>query len=163
VFAAIVNAFKTRYLLSYTPTGVAASGWHPLEVKLKGKAGTSRRAGATRGDAARRGRQHCRAGGPRRSACRFLNRDGGAVRPLRVAATAHQGAERCLLRLAHREHARPGIFGRYELRAAHGAGLITVRRQVFHREGNGHLRIVSCCGALVRAHQGVSRGRRACV
>jgi VWFA-related protein len=37
----ILGDFKSRYMLSYSPSGVAASGWHPLEVKLKrGKRGT---------------------------------------------------------------------------------------------------------------------------
>jgi hypothetical protein len=41
-FARIVGDFKSRYLLSYTPTGVSRAGWHPIEVKLKGKVGTVR-------------------------------------------------------------------------------------------------------------------------
>ncbi len=41
-FARIVGDFKSRYLLSFTPTGVPAGGWHPLEVKLKGRTGTIR-------------------------------------------------------------------------------------------------------------------------
>jgi Ca-activated chloride channel family protein len=41
-FARIVGDFKSRYLLSYTPTGVATKGWHPLTVKLKGRTGTVR-------------------------------------------------------------------------------------------------------------------------
>lgn len=41
-FARIVGDFKSRYLLSYTPTGVRAASWHPIEVKLKGKTGTIR-------------------------------------------------------------------------------------------------------------------------
>lgn len=42
VFARIVEAFRTRYLVTYTPTGVPASGWHPIEVKLKRAAGDVR-------------------------------------------------------------------------------------------------------------------------
>ena len=44
-FVQIVNEFRMRYLLSYTPTGVDAGGWHPIEVKLKGRRGrvTARR------------------------------------------------------------------------------------------------------------------------
>lgn len=44
-FVQIVNEFRTRYLITYTPAGVAAGGWHPLEVKLKGANGkvTARR------------------------------------------------------------------------------------------------------------------------
>jgi hypothetical protein len=33
-FRRIVDAFKTRYLLTFTPKGVRAEGWHPLEVTL---------------------------------------------------------------------------------------------------------------------------------
>jgi hypothetical protein len=35
----------SRYLITYTPRGVDARGWHPLEVKLKGRRGnvTARR------------------------------------------------------------------------------------------------------------------------
>ena len=39
VFARIVTEFRTRYLLTYTPRGVDAGGWHPIEVKLKTKKG----------------------------------------------------------------------------------------------------------------------------
>jgi hypothetical protein len=39
VFARVVGEFRTRYLLKYTPRGVEASGWHPLDVKLKNKKG----------------------------------------------------------------------------------------------------------------------------
>ena len=34
-FVQIVNEFRTRYLLTYTPTGVDVGGWHPIEVRLK--------------------------------------------------------------------------------------------------------------------------------
>ena len=34
-FRAIVEEFKNRYLLTYTPSGVPASGWHPLQVRVK--------------------------------------------------------------------------------------------------------------------------------
>ena len=34
-FAQIVEEFRSRYLLSYSPAGVPASGWHPIEVKLR--------------------------------------------------------------------------------------------------------------------------------
>jgi len=45
VFAKVVTEFRTRYLLTYTPQGVDGDGWHPIEVKLKGKKGriTARR------------------------------------------------------------------------------------------------------------------------
>ncbi len=44
-FVQIVNEFRSRYLLTYTPRGVEAGGWHPIEVKLKGRKGkvTARR------------------------------------------------------------------------------------------------------------------------
>jgi Mg-chelatase subunit ChlD len=44
-FAQIVSEFRTRYVLWYRPEGVAATGWHPLEVRLKGAQGhvTARR------------------------------------------------------------------------------------------------------------------------
>lgn len=44
-FAQIVSEFRTRYVLWYRPEGVAATGWHPLEVRLKGAPGhvTARR------------------------------------------------------------------------------------------------------------------------
>ena len=44
-FTRIVTEFQSRYLLTYTPEGVGGAGWHPIEVKLKGKKGrvTARR------------------------------------------------------------------------------------------------------------------------
>ena len=39
-FVAALREFRTRYQLSYTPTGVDRPGWHPLDVRV-------RRAGAT--------------------------------------------------------------------------------------------------------------------
>lgn len=36
-FRQVVNDFRSRYVLSYTPRGVAGIGWHPLEVRIKGK------------------------------------------------------------------------------------------------------------------------------
>lgn len=39
-FARIVTDFKTGYLLTYSPKNVPATGWHPLEVKLKNRRGT---------------------------------------------------------------------------------------------------------------------------
>jgi VWFA-related protein len=38
-FARVVGEFRTRYLLTYTPRGVEANGWHPIEVKLKNRKG----------------------------------------------------------------------------------------------------------------------------
>jgi VWFA-related protein len=40
VFAGIVRQFKSRYLLTYAPTGARRGGWHPIEVKLKNTTGT---------------------------------------------------------------------------------------------------------------------------
>ena len=44
-FVGILSEFRNRYVLTYEPTGVPAGGWHPIEVKLKGKRGkiTARR------------------------------------------------------------------------------------------------------------------------
>jgi VWFA-related protein len=39
-FAAAVTQFRTRYLITYRPQGVDATGWHPIDVRLKGKRGT---------------------------------------------------------------------------------------------------------------------------
>ena len=39
-FARTLEEFRNRYVLLYTPTGVSAAGWHPLDVKLKGRKGT---------------------------------------------------------------------------------------------------------------------------
>jgi VWFA-related protein len=35
IFVDILQEFRQRYLVSYTPTGVAASGWHKLDVRVK--------------------------------------------------------------------------------------------------------------------------------
>lgn len=39
-FVKIVKEFRSRYLITYTPRGVDAGGWHPIEVTLKGRKGT---------------------------------------------------------------------------------------------------------------------------
>jgi VWFA-related protein len=39
-FLKILDEFRQRYLLSYSPTGVAKDGWHRLEVRVKGRRGT---------------------------------------------------------------------------------------------------------------------------
>jgi VWFA-related protein len=39
-FTKTLAEFRDRYVLSYTPTGVAATGWHRLDVTLKGRRGT---------------------------------------------------------------------------------------------------------------------------
>lgn len=41
-FKQIVTEFRTRYVITYQPTGVDAPGWHPIEVRLKRKPGTVR-------------------------------------------------------------------------------------------------------------------------
>jgi len=38
-FVQIVNEFRSRYLLTYTPRGVDTGGWHVLDVRLKGRKG----------------------------------------------------------------------------------------------------------------------------
>jgi VWFA-related protein len=45
-FLRILDEFRQRYLLSYTPRGVPATGWHRLDVRIKGRRATvSARAG----------------------------------------------------------------------------------------------------------------------
>ena len=39
-FARVLDEFKTRYVLGFTPTGVARGGWHRVEVRLKNRRGT---------------------------------------------------------------------------------------------------------------------------
>jgi VWFA-related protein len=36
-FLKILDEFRQRYLISYSPTGVANNGWHRLEVRVKGR------------------------------------------------------------------------------------------------------------------------------
>ncbi len=36
-FARIVTDFRSRYVLTYTASGVDAQGWHPIEVKVKAR------------------------------------------------------------------------------------------------------------------------------
>jgi len=36
-FLDVVKEFRQRYVLTYTPTGVPAPGWHPLEVRVKNR------------------------------------------------------------------------------------------------------------------------------
>jgi VWFA-related protein len=54
-FARVVAEFKSRYVLMYTPRGVAPDGWHALDVRVKGRDGrvTARR-GYLRYDKSRR-------------------------------------------------------------------------------------------------------------
>jgi VWFA-related protein len=37
VFLSILEEFRQRYLLSYTPRGVSKNGWHRLDVRVKGR------------------------------------------------------------------------------------------------------------------------------
>jgi hypothetical protein len=39
-FAMILDEFRHRYLISYSPRGVANEGWHRLSVRVKGRAFT---------------------------------------------------------------------------------------------------------------------------
>ncbi len=39
-FASILAQYRQRYLLSFTPSGVAGDGWHRLEVRLRSRSGT---------------------------------------------------------------------------------------------------------------------------
>jgi Ca-activated chloride channel homolog len=41
-FTAILEEFRMRYLISYSPEGVSASGWHRLEVRVRGRGLTVR-------------------------------------------------------------------------------------------------------------------------
>jgi VWFA-related protein len=36
-FLKILDEFRQRYLISFSPTGVAADGWHRLDVRVKGR------------------------------------------------------------------------------------------------------------------------------
>jgi len=36
-FASVLDEFRTRYILAYTPTGVPAPGWHKIQVTVKGR------------------------------------------------------------------------------------------------------------------------------
>src|SRR4029079_4533834 len=35
LFVSVISRFNARYVLSYTPAGVPASGWHPISVTVK--------------------------------------------------------------------------------------------------------------------------------
>jgi Ca-activated chloride channel homolog len=49
-FLAILDEFRQRYLVSYTPRGVGSGGWHRLDVRIKGrKASVKARAGYVSG------------------------------------------------------------------------------------------------------------------
>jgi VWFA-related protein len=47
-FVDIVSRFSQRYVLSFTPSGVAPNGWHPIEVVVKGGGDVSVRRGYSR-------------------------------------------------------------------------------------------------------------------
>jgi hypothetical protein len=47
-FTDVLARFSQRYVLAYTPTGVAAAGWHPIEVEVKGGGEVTTRAGYIR-------------------------------------------------------------------------------------------------------------------
>jgi Ca-activated chloride channel family protein len=42
VFLEVLDEFRQRYLLSYTPAGVSQEGWHTLTVRVKGRSATIR-------------------------------------------------------------------------------------------------------------------------
>ena len=44
-FVSIVSRFNQRYVLTYSPTGVPATGWHPLEVEVRGGGDVTSRRG----------------------------------------------------------------------------------------------------------------------
>ncbi len=39
IFLDTLNEFRRRYVISYEPTGVAAGGWHAIDVRLRGRSG----------------------------------------------------------------------------------------------------------------------------
>jgi Ca-activated chloride channel family protein len=45
IFLEVLQEFRQRYLLSYTPRGVARDGWHRLEVRVKRRASVQARSG----------------------------------------------------------------------------------------------------------------------
>jgi hypothetical protein len=47
-FVRLIAEFKTRYVLTYTPRGVAPSGWHTLDVKVSRRAAVQARRGYLR-------------------------------------------------------------------------------------------------------------------
>jgi VWFA-related protein len=50
-FAEILDSFRRRYLISFTPTGVTGEGWHTLTVKVKGGGEVKARTGYWSGPA----------------------------------------------------------------------------------------------------------------
>jgi Ca-activated chloride channel family protein len=51
-FGEILESFRRRYLVSFTPTGVTGEGWHTLTVKVKGGGQVRARSGYWAGPAA---------------------------------------------------------------------------------------------------------------
>ena len=51
-FTEILDSFRRRYVISFTPTGVAREGWHKLAVRVKGGGDVRARAGYWSGPAA---------------------------------------------------------------------------------------------------------------
>jgi Ca-activated chloride channel family protein len=51
-FAEILESFRRRYLVSFTPTGVTGEGWHTLTVRVKGGGQVRARSGYWTGPAA---------------------------------------------------------------------------------------------------------------
>ncbi len=37
VFSQVISEFRSRYLLTYAPTGVEQGGWHELDVRVRGR------------------------------------------------------------------------------------------------------------------------------
>ena len=37
LFARVISEFRSRYVLTYAPSGVGDSGWHALEVAVEGR------------------------------------------------------------------------------------------------------------------------------
>lgn len=52
-FQQALRALRSRYVLRYTPQGVPLDGWHPIEVKLKGKGEVITRPGYFKASAGR--------------------------------------------------------------------------------------------------------------
>jgi hypothetical protein len=40
MFVGVLEEFRQRYLLSYSPQGVPTGGWHRLEVRVKRRGAT---------------------------------------------------------------------------------------------------------------------------
>jgi Ca-activated chloride channel homolog len=40
IFLGVLEEFRHRYLVSYTPRGVPRTGWHQLDVRVKGRRAT---------------------------------------------------------------------------------------------------------------------------